>query len=105
MLYHAGHTLPPDTPVAQNTDPPTGLVVESMHVLVESAPDVFFLGLVGAHVVARGNEPVHDGPLGDWGAVDAGACCYGDVGVLHARVVDEVVQPGGDGVDELYAVV
>lgn len=73
--------------------------MESMHVLIEGAPDMLFLGLVGTDVISRGDEPVHHGPLGDWGPVDAGARCYGDVGVLHAWVVDEVVQPGGDGVN------
>ena len=45
--------------------------MDILHVLVDARPIMLFLVLVGKIVFARSDEPVHDSPFGDWGAVDA----------------------------------
>lgn len=75
-----------------------------MHVVIETAPSVFLLRFVGGEVVPRCDEPVHHGPFGYWRSMQAGAGGQSDVGVLDGGLVDEVVDAGGDGVDEFHAV-
>lgn len=65
---------------------------------------MFLLVLVGIDEASRGDEPVHDGPFGDWGAVDAGAGSERDGGFFDDGVGEEVIESGGEGVDEFDSV-
>ena len=59
---------------------------------------------LGCEIIqSRRDEPVHDDPFGDWGAVDAGDGGDGDVGVGYDGVRKDVVYAGGDGVDVFEA--
>ena len=95
--------LSPDAAVAEDADGFADLVVHAVHVGGDAAPVVLLLVLVGGDEFAGGDEPVHEGPFGDWGAVDAGAGGGAVAGVLKGGVVDEVVDAGGEEVEQFDA--
>lgn len=95
-----GYTLSSDTSVSENPDFPADLVMDGVHEVDVFRPVVFLLVFVGVDEASRGDEPVHDGPFGNWGAVDARAGGERDGGFFDDGVGEEVVETGGEGVDD-----
>lgn len=78
--------------------------MDGFHEVDILGPNMFLLVLMGVDEASRGDEPVHDGPFGDWGAVDARAGGERDGGLFDNGMGEEVIESGGEGVDEFDSV-
>jgi hypothetical protein len=77
--------------------------MDGCHDWVPSIPSFLFLGFVESGILARRDEPVHESPLGNWWAMNAGACCDRNIAICQNRMTHEMVQASRNRVNQFEA--
>jgi hypothetical protein len=98
------HTLSPYTSISENSDFLAGLVMVSNHIWGFIRPGSRLLTLILPSIVARGNEPIHDGPLCYRRAVNAGASADGNPALFQNGIIRQVVQASRQSVNQFKAI-
>lgn len=93
-----------DAPIPSNANALADPVSGAAQLAAVGAPCVIDLPLMLQIVMLARHQRGQNDPFRDWGSVNSGRRCDGDVAVRHDRVLDPAVDAGGKEMDEFQAV-